>query len=135
MPPPRSGSRIPHPRSGTILRACDNNYWGDIPTWVTAIATVLALVAAGFAAHSSWNVLKHEREREADRRRRAEQAEQADLVAVLPAPGRGRAVIQNASALPVYRVVVVYVVKSGERHESPELAVVPPGRLEGGVGR
>lgn len=122
-------------RSGTLL-SVNNIDWGDVPTWITAAATVAALVAAVLAVRASWQVLKLEAQREnraeqaeAERRSREDRADQADLVAVWPA-GYSGAVIRNGSALPIYRVTVTYVTSAGEVHESTEVDVVPPGERE-----
>jgi hypothetical protein len=93
--------------------------YGDVPTWIAAVATVLALVAAGFAAWASWNVLKRETQRDADRDD-AERRQQANLVAawhgVVPHPvqrgaGLYRPVVRNGSELPIYQVGVEVVVE------------------------
>ena len=41
--------------------------YGDVPTWIAAVATVGALIFAGIAAWASWQVLKREAQRDADR--------------------------------------------------------------------
>lgn len=125
---------------GTILRMHDFD-WGDVPTWITAFATVIALAAAVLAVRASWEVLKVERQREDrtvkaedERRQREERAEQADLVAVWSVPASARTVIHNGSQLPIYRVVVTYVFPSvGESREAGLLVAVPPGTKEAPV--
>src|SRR5689334_11831407 len=98
--------------------------WGDVPTWVQAIATLLALIAAGAAASAAWQVLAVERKRDVDRqqvedeRRAAEARGQADRVAAWPStspteqnappPPQQGVSIRNASELPVYNVRVFF---------------------------
>ena len=106
--------------------------WGDVPTWVAAVTTFLAFVAAAFAGLVAYELLKVESgrdlkaEQERTERRDAERRGQASKVAAwygtwlspvtysggansgIPAtPGSG-AVIRNASDLPVYDVSIVY---------------------------
>jgi hypothetical protein len=104
--------------------------WGDVPTWVNAGVTLLALGAAALAvrharreADAATEALKIEQERDrlreaeaAERRKDAERAEQADLVAAwlvrdpsrltasLADPNPVTANVENGSRLPVYDV-------------------------------
>jgi hypothetical protein len=112
--------------------------WGDVPTWIQAIATVLALIAASVAAVVAWKVLGVERRR--DRQRQgAEERAQAEKVAAWPsvvrtdpadpnsAPKWGAAV-RNASDLPVYQVHVEYrPITPGRGQMAIVSEVVPPG--------
>lgn len=125
--------------------------WGDVPTWVTAIATIGAFTAAGFAAWSAWRVLAKENVREAQERD-ARLRRQADGVAAWPDIERRERIqfqsfrgirqadmydqegagIGNSSPLPVYNVVVrwFYPGADGElelRATMAMVAVVPPG--------
>ena len=107
--------------------------YGDVPTWIAAVATVLALTAAGFAAWASWKVLKREAQRDADRDE-ADRRQQANLVAawrgVVSGTGhqRGvglyRPVVRNGSALPIYQVgvEVVFEGSAGVVHKTEVLA-------------
>jgi hypothetical protein len=112
--------------------------WGDVPTWIGAVATVLAFGAAAFAGWSAWKVLTLERERDADRRR-ADEAVQAVKIAAWPSvvrsdpvdPDSGPvwgAALRNASDLPVYQVHVEFVpIRSSGGQHSVVLELVPPG--------
>jgi hypothetical protein len=103
--------------------------WGNVPTWVLAVTTLLAFVAAAFAAVATYELLRVESRRhavalEAQRQREeAQRREQASRVAawygrwssVVKGPGmtadhrewlRCGAIISNASDLPVYNVRV-----------------------------
>jgi hypothetical protein len=126
--------------------------WGDAPTWITAVATIAALIAAGLAVRASWAVLKLETRREdraekadAERRAAAERAEQADYVAAWmhwndgvplfpdttifgPMMGQGwGALVTNASSLPIYTVALVFYGRDGEERDRVEKDFVPPG--------
>jgi hypothetical protein len=82
--------------------------WGDVPTWITAVAAVFALIAAAIAVSHSLRLLKLEQQREdrAETMERARQdrearAEQADQIAVwISSPDT--ALVFNGSAQPVY---------------------------------
>lgn len=109
-------------------------HWGDVPTWVLAVTTLLALVAAAFAGVVAYELLRMElgrdrraeqersEQREADRRAQASRVaawfgrwENLDLWANAPTgpaldmTARGAA-IRNASDLPVYEVRVSFCV-------------------------
>ncbi len=107
--------------------------WGNVPTWVIAVTTLLALVAASFAALVTYELLRIESGRDSvaveERRERedAQRWEQASRVAawygrwssVVKGPGmaadprewaRWGAIISNASELPVYNVRVSFCV-------------------------
>ena len=106
--------------------------WGDLPTWVGAVTTLGALIAAR-------RLIKVELERDeraAEDRRRAEEdrarSEQAALVATWPGPSPGSSgrgiVVRNGSNLPIYGVEVTLHSHSGR----PDILVVvedviPPG--------
>lgn len=131
--------------------------WGDVPTWVLALTTLLAFVAAAFAGVVAYDLLQIERARdataalEAQDRQEAERRAQASRVAAWYSTWEeqepftqvrrlGRhwgAVIRNASDLPVYGLRVLFCVpvphgsgltwRQGERFLSPPRAIVPPG--------
>ena len=119
--------------------------WGDAPTWITAVATVLALVAAFFAVRASWHVLSIDRQNQRDaqaaearRDEAAERAEQADAVAAWTEWAAARndsgrihykgwgAWVVNQSLLPVYDVVVQFHLPDGRFLAKSVLAVLPP---------
>lgn len=54
--------------------------WGDVPTWLSSLGGIGALIAASIAAKASLNVLRIESDRDKDADERAQRA-QADLVA------------------------------------------------------
>jgi hypothetical protein len=103
--------------------------WGNVPAWVLAVTTLLAFVAAAFAALVTYELLRIESRRvavavaELRQREEAQRRAQASRVAawygrwssVVKGPGmtadhrewrRWGAIISNASDLPVYNVRV-----------------------------
>jgi hypothetical protein len=107
--------------------------WGNVPTWVLAITTLLGFIAATLAALITYELLRIESRRDqvaAEERRQREQAErreQASRIAawygrwssVVKGPGmaadprewpRSGAIVANASDLPVYNVRVSFCV-------------------------
>jgi hypothetical protein len=110
--------------------------WGDIPSWVEALATVGAFVAATIAVRHSWSLLKieranqHARTTEDDRRQlEAERSEQADLVAAWPSRGNARNItIENGSSLPIYDVALAFVNRAGDQRGLDIQDVLPPGK-------
>lgn len=108
---------------------------------LAGFASVLALIAAAFAANAAWRTLGVERQRDAHARER-EESEQAALVSSWCAsrdaprpkgPGKMRAlVIRNASTAPVYEVCIrstwAQTAKSSEMEQPVcKIAVLPPG--------
>lgn len=89
--------------------------WGDVPTWLSSLGGIGALIAATIAARASLDVLRIESGRDTDAADKEERA-QADLVAAWldrksedgPSPGfRGwHIVVANASKVPVHGAVV-----------------------------
>lgn len=119
--------------------------WGDFPSWVTAVATVLALVAASYAAWRTGRIvsieLGRDRQREQDEERR-----QASQVAAWAAesvhdPVGGSNVFSqyttmsvsgfviNGSSQPIFNIGVLWFVEDESIHETA-LAVLPPGGAE-----
>lgn len=114
--------------------------WGDVPTWISAITTALALIAA-------FTVVTIELRRDKARRVAEERGRQADGVTAWyeNRPGevgirggptwsvpRWVAVVQNDSPLPIYNVLVTFYVmdSSGKlltMFVSPRLLLVKPG--------
>src|SRR5215469_5818780 len=111
--------------------------WGDVATWVIAVTTLLAFVAAAFAGLVTYQLLCTELRRDVsaarDRTERnaAERRGQASVIAAWyttwqaestlyhlrggepvtwPRPSHSGAVIRNASGLPVYDVRVSFCV-------------------------
>lgn len=108
--------------------------YGDVPTWLGAVSTVFALLAAWRAARAAWKVLEIERGRD-EERREAERHAQAEQVAGWVTtddekPGL-TAHVHNGSTQPVYDVFFVVRMRGDDtdlgtnsfgRHE-----VLPPG--------
>jgi hypothetical protein len=126
--------------------------WGDVATWVVAVTTLLALVAAAFAGIVAYKVLAVETRRDllADSERIAAQAAEvaawsgrtkAETFVSSDGPDTWQewgAVIRNASGLPVYGLRVWFCdpadpapgseLRTLQWYESPELTdVLPPG--------
>jgi hypothetical protein len=104
--------------------------WGDVPTWVSAITTLGALIAAGIVVHI-------EMRRDKQSRALREQEEQAGAVAAWPGEvgnlkSEDHLVIRNGSQLPVYRVVVSVAHRHGTFHISfpEELDDDDPGSVD-----
>jgi hypothetical protein len=87
--------------------------WGDVPTWIGAITTLCALLAAAYLVAIE---VRRDR-READRQDRAEQA---DKVAAWFDDASGQLLLRNGSSLPIYNVLITIF------PESPELATIQP---------
>jgi hypothetical protein len=73
--------------------------WGDVPTWVGAITTLGALIAAGV-------LIRVELRRDHREQGRLERNEQADKVAAWFDDESGKILIRNGSSLPIYNVRV-----------------------------
>jgi hypothetical protein len=127
--------------------------WGDVPTWVAAIATLAAVTIAIWAgvsakkagqaarrtARTSLHLLKIEQARDDEQRTAHARLHQADLVAAWHAWGEvphfvggtiwvWGATIQNGSPLPVYEVRAVLIADSDRRvADSVSVSVLPPG--------
>jgi hypothetical protein len=121
--------------------------WGDVPGWVNAATTAVALLAAMVAARAAWHVLRIEQVCEDDRKGTEARA-QAERIAAWPSlwevddpddtePGFvWGAAIRNASDLPAYQVHVQFTPIGGSGGEGTiVIELVPPGswRLEGGA--
>jgi hypothetical protein len=117
---------------------------GDLPTWIQAVATVLALIAASIAAVAAWRVLEVERRRDDERRqfederRATDERTQAERVAAWPSlvrsdpadpasPAEWSGTIRNASDLPVYQVGIEFEPIGGGGLTVYMFEVVPPG--------
>lgn len=107
--------------------------WGDIPTWVQAVTTTLALIAAGLAWLEARAANNREAKRDRQRDEDAARDAQARWVAAWPV-WRGRptiahragATVVNRSELPVYDVAVTFVRGNGAVAEE-RLPLLPPG--------
>jgi hypothetical protein len=119
--------------------------WGDVSGWITAIATVLALIAASVAARQAKAIVQLELERD-EKRKVRDDSNQASQVAVWatesvaeptdPTSWIGRFTVMsvsgfvvNNSSQPVYDVQVAWFVGE-EQVYSAVLAVLPPKGLE-----
>jgi hypothetical protein len=127
--------------------------WGDVPTWVAAIATLAAVSIAIWAgvsakkagqaarrtARVSLRLLEIEQARDEEQRRAQARLHQADLVAAWHAWDKvphlvggtiavWGATIRNGSPLPVYEVRAELIADSdGRVADSVSLPVLPPG--------
>lgn len=111
---------------------------GDLPTWLSALSAMAALVAALWAGRAAWRVVSVERERDEERRRLDARA-QADLIAAWPAlvlsdpanqdsPLKWGVAVRNASPLPVHQVHVAHVpISSGQGEKTVVFELVAPG--------
>lgn len=103
--------------------------WGDIPTWVSAITTLGALIAAGW-------VVRIELKRDDRALTARASAEQADKVAAWPGGRRAGTyfiVLRNSSDLPIYDVAV-FAARADSGGPPPmaieRLDLLPPGDRE-----
>jgi arabinogalactan oligomer/maltooligosaccharide transport system substrate-binding protein len=124
--------------------AASPSYLSDIPTWISAVASLFALVGAGIAAWQAYRIYRLESARDAatrseqSRRDTLARRSQAGLVsgwwgyAGDGEPDRGDprhwgAFVRNASELPVFRVTITIVNRaSAELAESFNLPAIPP---------
>ncbi len=115
--------------------------WGDVPTWLSSIATVLALAFAAVAAVAAQRVYRIESERDrisAEARREQEAFLRRTQAALVSAwwgrqdggerPDRWGAFVRNASETPVYQAsLTVMDIHDPDVSERSELPIVPPG--------
>ena len=120
--------------------------WGDVPTWLSSVATILALLFAGLAALVAQRVYRIESDRDRVNEEARLQQEaflrrtQAALVSAWwgwqpvdgsdagtrPA-GRWGALVRNASETPVYQAsLTVLDIHDPDVSERFDLAIVPP---------
>ncbi|GAA4444833.1 hypothetical protein GCM10023170_022770 [Phytohabitans houttuyneae] len=109
--------------------------WGDVPTWLSSIATILALLFAALAALGAQRVYRIESERDrvaADARRQQEAFQRRTQAALVSAwwgwdRDRWGAFVRNASETPVYQVsLTVLDVHDPNVGERVDLPIVPP---------
>ncbi|HET6213859.1 MAG TPA: hypothetical protein VFE14_13425, partial [Micromonosporaceae bacterium] len=117
---------------------------GDIPTWISALASLLALVGAGLATWQAYRIYQLESMRDSDARseqrtrdRLARRAQAGLVSGWWGYAGGGElddtdahqwgAFVRNASELPVFRATVTTVNRtSAELAESFDLPAIPP---------
>ncbi|MDT5037776.1 MAG: arabinogalactan oligomer / maltooligosaccharide transport system substrate-binding protein [Micromonosporaceae bacterium] len=117
---------------------------GDLPTWVSAVASLFAVIGAAIAARQAGRIYRLEsardeaaREEQRDRDRLARRAQGAlvsgwwgydgKMPAVRNGNARWGAFVRNASELPVFRATVTIVNRtSAELAESFDLPAIPP---------
>jgi hypothetical protein len=114
--------------------------WGDIPTWIIAIATlgllIGAIITAVYAARAfgtqteEVGLLIEERKREVDERRKA-QAAQIFTGAPRPAEFGTVPYARNASDSPIYDAQFWY----SDLPDPDDLGMIPPGEEISGSGR
>lgn len=117
--------------------------WGDVPTWLSSIATILALLFAGLAALVAQRVYRIESDRDQVYEKARLQQEallrrtQAALVSAwwgwqaadagAPQAGRWGAFVRNASETPVYQAsLTVLDIHDPDVSERFDLVIVPP---------
>ncbi|WP_281903266.1 sugar ABC transporter substrate-binding protein [Phytohabitans aurantiacus] len=109
--------------------------WGDIPTWLSSIATVGALLFAALAALAAQRVYRIESERDrvnAEQRKEQEAYLRRTQAALVSAwwgheAGAWGAFVRNASETPVYQAsLTVLDVHDPDVHERVDLPVIPP---------
>lgn len=104
-----------------------------VTDWITALTAILALGAAVWAGHSAYQVnrLERERDREAEWRRRTEQAAGINAWCAKERragdePSAVGLTVANASSAPVYDVAV-WSTKFDTRLKPLTMTVLPPG--------
>ena len=118
--------------------------WGDVPTWIVALTTLGVLIAAGVLLRGEvgrdHRVLAADAERrdkeaaaEEERREREASSHQADHVAAWCGQADNQTrdhklFFGNGSALPVYDVVVTWVLPDGATLPQEPYALMGPGR-------
>lgn len=129
----------------TLIGTDAHPNWGDVPTWFAGGVAILALIAARQAGRTALRLLEVEElrenratEAEEQRREAQERAEQADLVASwIDVEGMRRGtslprwgtLLQNASSLPVWDVVVeIFGPNASTPRHRFSLSLLPPGR-------
>ncbi|KIA64970.1 sugar ABC transporter substrate-binding protein [Nocardia vulneris] len=110
--------------------------WGDFPTWISSIATSLALVGAAVAARVAYKVHGIESNRDKNHEEFTRRAQAAVISAwwgrdPTGTPDRWGIFVRNASNAPVYQAHLE-VHGGGARLSCPTLGlpVVPPGETE-----
>jgi arabinogalactan oligomer / maltooligosaccharide transport system substrate-binding protein len=128
---------------GLVLAGSAAN-WGDIPSWLSSIATILALLFAAVAAVAAQRAYRIESERDrisAEARRQQEAFLRRTQAALVSAwwgwqpggageqrAGRWGAFVRNASETPVYQASLTMLdIHDPDVSERLDLAIVPPG--------
>jgi hypothetical protein len=95
--------------------------WGDVPTWISALTTTGALIAAGW-------IVGIELRRDWRSGERLARAEQADLVAAWRhQEDASRVQLKNASHLPVYNFSIEFSSVELDKRFEATLPLLPPG--------
>jgi len=109
--------------------------WGDVPTWLSSVATIMALCFAALAALAAQRVYKIESERDrvaAEARRQQEAFLRRTQAALVSAwwgwgPDGWGAFVRNASETPIYQVsLTVLDIHDPNVGERVDLPIVPP---------
>lgn len=112
--------------------------WGDVPTWIQAVTTTAALIAAALAVRLE---LKAGRERDSEAVERGEDKRRAQASAVVIWPSRGLwpypgvqdyvvyhdVTVSNASDLPIFDAALSIAGSNGVVEDVWTAAVLPPG--------
>ncbi|WP_191838919.1 sugar ABC transporter substrate-binding protein [Catellatospora chokoriensis] len=124
-----------------IVAAAPDGVWGDVPSWVAAVATVFALAFAAVAAQAALRTYRIESERDrvdAESRRAQDDYLRRTQAALVSAwwgespdqPGVWGAHLRNASGAPVYQVYCTVVDADDDAEERRiHHPVVPPGTV------
>lgn len=105
---------------------------GSVAEWVSALATVGALIAAVYAGKVARNLFDLETKRDdaVHQLQRQEQARQVSAWAVVdPDEGTSGIEIVNSSSSPVYDVEIQATKSDGSTAPPLDLALLPPGRF------
>lgn len=108
--------------------------WGDVPTWIQAVATVLAVIAASIAAVFTRRMLQVENSRDLQQKVARERM-QAELIAIWVEPTTSQTATYptprlvdlhyaNLSKLPVYDAIIL--LSNGKVTERIPLHTLPP---------
>lgn len=103
--------------------------WGDIPTWISALTTLGALVAAGWVVRIELRREEQAVIARADERAARERSEQADNVAAWPDWNRDRPaiLIRNGSQLPIYNVRLEFTSGARSPRRIQPMPMLAPG--------
>jgi len=118
------------------LQAEASNVWGDVPTWITGVATVVALIFAAAAAVYARRMFRIEFDRDriaAGERRehnaaltRSQSAQVSAWWGQLPRSGQWGIFVRNGSEAPVFQAHVTVLSDDGVDIAGSHITVIPP---------
>jgi arabinogalactan oligomer/maltooligosaccharide transport system substrate-binding protein len=114
--------------------------WGDVPGWLSSVATIVALLFAAAAAIATRNVFRIESERDrlaSEGRREQERINRRSQAALVSAwwdassgPKGCGVFVRNASEAPVYQAHLTFLGRDdGSEDTKIHCLVIPPGEL------